>query len=72
MTGLPEKAFNEASQLPPAEQDAIADWLLQELESERRWDKAFADSQDALAKIGAEALAEHRRGETQELNQEQL
>lgn len=55
MTDLLQKAFAEASKLPPEEQEAIAQWLLQELESERRWDEAFAGSQDALAKLAAEA-----------------
>ena len=63
MTTRLEQAFAEASKLPPTEQDAVADWLLAELESERRWDKLFADSQDILSKLVAEALAEHRNGQ---------
>ena len=66
MTKLLEQAFAEASKLPPQEQDALADWLLAELESEKRWEKLFADSQDELSKLAAEALAEHQRGQTQE------
>lgn len=68
MTDLLEQAFAQAAKLPPAEQDAIADWLLKELESEHRWNAAFAASQDALSKLGAEALEEHRQGNTQELD----
>lgn len=29
-----------------------------------RWEKAFARSQDALAKLAQEAMAEHRAGKT--------
>ena len=47
-------------------------WLLAELESERRWAKSFADSQDVLATLAAEALAEPQRGETQELDPENI
>ena len=68
MTELLEQAFAQASKLPPQEQDVIADWLLKELESENRWDASFAKSQDALSKLGSEALAEHRQGKTQELD----
>ena len=60
MTARLEQAFAEASKLTPTEQDAVANWLLAALESERRWDKLFADSQDMLSKLAAEALTEHR------------
>ena len=72
LTDLLEQAFAKASKLPPKEQDAIAVWLLKELESEKRWNGAFADSQDALSKLGSEALAEHRQGNTQELDPDKL
>lgn len=72
MTKLLEQAFAEASQLSPWEQDILADWLLAELKSEKRWEKLFADSQDVLSQLAAEALAEHRRGQTQDLNSEQI
>ena len=72
MTELLEQAFAQASKLSPQEQDRIADWLLKELASENRWDGAFAGSQDALSKLGSEALAEHRQGDTQALDPDKL
>lgn len=72
MTKLLEQAFTEASKLSPREQDALADWLLAELASERRWEKLFADSQEALSKLAAEALREHRSGQTQDLDSDQI
>ena len=72
MTDLLEQAFAQASKLPPHEQDVIADWLLKELESENCWDGFFAESQDVLSKLGSEALAEHRQGNTQELDPDKL
>lgn len=72
MTTRLEQAFVKASKLPRNEQNALADWLLAELESERRWDELFANSQDVLSKLAAEALAEHRSGQTQELDPEKM
>ena len=72
MTTRLELAFAEASKLEPQEQDVLADWFLKELESERRWGKLFADSQDVLSKMAAEALAEHRSGQTQVLDPNQI
>ncbi len=72
MTDLLQQAFAEASKLPPQEQDVFAGWLLKELESENRWAKAFAGSQDALAKLAVEALAENRDGKTQQLDPGEL
>ena len=71
MTKL-ELAFTEANKLPPKEQDRLADWLLAELASERRWDQLFAESQDVLETLAVEALDEHRRGQTQELDPEKI
>jgi hypothetical protein len=59
-------------QLPETEQDAIAAFILEELEDEARWDRAFSQSQDMLAKLAAEALAEDQAGKTQELDPEIL
>ncbi len=72
MTTRLKQAFAEASKLPPAEQNKVADWLLAELESERRWDRLFADSQDVLSRLAAEALAEHRSGQTQDLDPDRI
>mgnify|MGYP001566217626 CR=1 FL=1 len=68
MTKLLEEAFERASELPPEAQNSLAQWLLAELESEHRWEEAFVRSADSLAKLSAEALDEHRRGETEALD----
>ena len=68
MTQLLEKAFEEVSKLPEIEQNLLAGWLLGELASERRWEKAFADSEDVLEKLADEALTEHAQGKTKPLN----
>ncbi len=64
MTKLLKEALAKLSKLPPDQQDELAAWLLAQMEDEARWDKSFAESQDALAKLADEALEEHKRGET--------
>jgi len=72
MTKVLERAFSEASKLSESEQNALGEWLLSEIESEREWDRAFDRSQDLLARLAEEALAEHRRGHTDELDPDKL
>jgi len=72
MTELLQKAFAEAAKLPEEEQDALAAWILQELASERRWARAFAESADLLTQLADEALAEHHQGRTQPLDPDKL
>ncbi len=64
MTKLLKEALAKLSKLSPERQDELAAWLLAEMEDEARWDKSFAESQDALEKLANEALEEHKRGET--------
>jgi len=72
MTRLLEKAIAEAAKLTEKEQDALAAWILEELESERRWMKAFAESKDTLAQLAEEALSEYHEGRTKELDPDQI
>lgn len=58
------KAIEEINKLPEPEQEALAAWILEELASEHKWTKSFAASQDLLAQMADEALAEHREGKT--------
>ena len=72
MTKLLKKAFDEASKLPEADQDALGRVLLDELGSERRWEELFAGSHDLLAELADEASAEHRAGRTEKLDPDKL
>ena len=72
MTQLLKKAFDQAAQLPPEEQDALANWVLEEIASERRWDEAFRASADRLKALAEEALQEAREGRTEELDPDRL
>jgi len=72
MTKLLERAFAEASKLTVAEQDLLASHVLAELGDEDDFDRAIAASADKLASLANTALAEHRVGQTQELDPDRL
>jgi len=72
MTKLLERAVEKAKKLPESEQDAIAAIILEELEDELCWERAFARSQDALAKLAREAMSEYKAGKTKELDPDTL
>lgn len=67
MTQLLEKALSEVAKLPASEQDAVAALVIEELASEKRWSSSFANSQDLLAKLAEEAVAEYASGQTKPL-----
>ena len=69
MTKLLEKAFEDASRLPEEDQDALAEMLISDLASEECWTKAFAKSQDKLAILAKEALAEFEVGKTKPVDE---
>ena len=72
MTQALETAIAKLATLPPAEQDRVARWLLDELRDDEHWTRQFANSQDALSKLAAEARADHTAGRTTELDPEKL
>ena len=72
MTRLLEQALAKIRTLPDAEQDAIAQIVLDEIESERRWDELFAKSPQKLGKLADKAWAEHEAGRSEPLDPDQL
>jgi hypothetical protein len=72
MTQLLEKAFEEASKLPKLDQNALARWLMDEIISQKKWEKAFAESEDLLDTLADEALEEHAQGRTKPLDVNRL
>ncbi len=72
MTSILKKAFDEAAKLPEIEQNALARWVLEELKSDRKWDKQFAESEDILAELAREALQEKSNNETTDLDEDRL
>jgi hypothetical protein len=67
MTTLLEAAFAKAAKLPVLEQDIFANWILEELDSEQRWQEAFASSEEELSRLAVEALVEFKNDETEAL-----
>ena len=67
MTDLLEKAIAAIRDLPPERQDAIGALILEELVEDAKWQRSFAQSQDRLAKLADEALADFKSGRTSPL-----
>lgn len=72
LSSLLEKAIEEVSHLPKAEQDALAEILLAEIEDEKRWDKVFAKSHRQLEKLGDEASKNFNEGSTELIDPDNL
>jgi hypothetical protein len=72
MTKLLERAFAEAGKLSSDEQDLLASRVLAELADEDEFDQVIAASADKLTSLANEAIAEHRAGQTQELDPDRL
>ena len=68
MTNLLKRAIIKAAELSHAQQDAFARWMLDELNSEKRWKKAFEKSQDILAHLADRALKEDTLVKTRPLH----
>lgn len=67
-----EEAFDAAGGLPAADQDALAECILAEIENEAGWDARFHGSADVFAKLGQEAVEEYRDGRTLPLDPERM
>jgi hypothetical protein len=72
MTKALEEVFREASKLPEAEQNALAEAIRAEMQSEKDWDKSFADSLDILERLADEAIADHRAGRTKPVDPDKM
>lgn len=72
MTRTLTAAIAKLETLPPDEQDRVATWLLDELKDDEHWARQFAASQDVLAELAAEALADHAAGRTTGLTPEKM
>jgi len=72
MTQLLEQALAEIRKLPEPEQDAIAALILDELVDERRWEEAFARSQDQLTALAAKVREDVRDGRVRNMGVDEL
>ena len=72
MVTLLEKAIAELSKLPDERQESMAKWILDELEDDMWWERAFAASLPQLQTLGKKVLDDYRAGRTQELDPDDL
>jgi len=59
--------LTEGYKLPPEKQYTIAAVILEELEDERLWDKAFAESQDRLAQLARKVRTDIKTGRVKKM-----
>ena len=72
MSTLLDKVIAEVAKLPDYEQDTIAAWILEELQSESRWENLFSGSLSQLESLADSALADHREGRTSPLDPDKV
>ena len=72
MTRLLEKALLQINELPPEQQDAIASLILDEISDDRRWDNAFANSQQKLSQLADKVRSDIQAGRTKKLGFDEL
>jgi len=72
MTQLLEKALAEVQELTDPDQDAIAAMILDELADERRWDQAFARSQEQLGRLADRVRQDIRAGRVRNVGIDEL
>ncbi len=74
MSQLMEQAFQKAMQLPEPDQEALGAIILQEIESERRWEELFARpvSLSVLSRLADRVLAGARAGQVRKLDLDEL
>jgi hypothetical protein len=72
MTRALDAVVAKLATLSPEEQDRIAEWLLEELRDDEHWSRQFANSQEALGKLAAEARADLAAGRATELDPDKL
>lgn len=72
MTKLLEKALAEVSKLPSEDQDVIAAVIMDVLEDEQQWERAFSASRDKLAKLANKVREDIRAGRVRKMGIDEL
>ena len=72
MTNLLSKAIRRIETLPVELQNEIAQQLLDDLNSELKWQKTLAKPQTKLGKLAAKALVDSSTGKTRKLGFDEL
>ena len=69
MTVLPDEALKRVAGLPQEDQDFIASSIQETLDDDAAWSRSFREKPHVFEALAAEAIAEHRRGETRPLEE---
>jgi hypothetical protein len=72
MTALLSKAMKRIELLPQEQQDEIAEWLLEDLDDELKWQETLAKPQAKLDKLARRALNESDAGQTEKRGFDEL
>ncbi|WP_066165084.1 hypothetical protein [Aliarcobacter cryaerophilus] len=67
MTKLLNSAFEEISKLPELEQNIFARFIIDEIKSEKKWEKNLANSEDLLSNMANIALNDFKNNKCIEL-----
>ena len=72
MTQRLEQVFERSRAVPEAQQDQLANFLLNELEEDERWSASTAQHEQKFRKLVDEVLADDDRGMCEPLDPERL
>jgi len=72
MTQLLQQAIAELQKLPASDQDSIAAIILAEIDDEKRWDAAFANTQDELSMLAENVRDDIRAGRVKDIGVDEL
>ncbi len=72
MTNLLSKAIKRIEVLPQELQDELAEQLLEDIESELKWQKTLAKPQSKLGRLAEKALQESTVGKTKKIGFDEL
>ena len=67
MKKLLNSAFEEISKLPEIEQNIFARFIINEIESEKKWEKKFSNSEDLLSNLANTTLNDFKKNKCIEL-----
>ena len=68
MKKLLDSAFKEASTLPESQQDIFARFIIDEINSEKKFEDSFVETQDILSELADGTLDDFKNNQTEELN----
>ena len=56
MTVMLDKAFKRVAKLPEMEQNILAKWIIEILDSDKKWEQLLSESEDTLEKLAMKAV----------------